>query len=276
MSVICMVAISVCLVSAAITNAAETYSTSFESIDGFNIGPLPQAGWEVVGDGNAVVQDYIVVEGSQALEIGPNTVVDKSLAGLFAGEEIWLDAWTQVTPQVSFPDLETIGEGSSLVHFNSAGISCLDGDGSGGGVWKNTGVSLAPGEWVRITIRQDYGTPTWDCYVNGVLDPEVEGIGFKDDISSLSGFKGASNPDSSSYLDLFRISTIPPAFIYPVKRLSFFEFSTVWKEDLNETSFVPNLNTFRKYDFSLDDQVSVDDLLYLIEHNPSVENETNF
>jgi hypothetical protein len=152
----------------------------------------------------------------------------------------------------------------------------LDGDGAGGGAWKNTGFPVSPGAWIRITIRQDYASQTWDCYVNGVLNPEVEGLGFKDNISSLSGFKGAANPESASYLDLFRVSTTPPGFIYPSDRLSFFEFSTVWKEIRPETPYTSDPQTFFKYDFLADDQVSIDDLLYLIEHNVTEENETNF
>jgi hypothetical protein len=275
---ICLaVAISLFPVSVPVSNAATMYSTSFESPE-FNIGVLPQGEWAVVGDGSAEIQRDVVVEGTQALEIGASTVVDASLAGFFKDSVnvIWLDAWTQVTPQESFPDLEIVGSGSSLVHFNTNGISCLDGDGAGGGQWKNTGVSVSPGQWIKITIRQDYALQTWDCYVNGILNPDVKGLGFKDNISFLSGFKSASNPDSPSYLDLFRVSTVPPGFIYPSGRLSFFEFSTVWKETRPETPYVSDPSTFFKYYFSTDDNVSLDDLLYLIEKDVTQENETNF
>lgn len=258
---ILLLAIAIALSVAGGTSLAATYETGFEAPE-FTLGPITstgQQGWRLVEGSSASVQNETVYEGAQALRIGAGSVVDKELTGLVSGDFLWIDAFAQVVLQDPLPDPTQLGIGSSLVHFSQTlGIACLNGNGNGGGTWVTTGVTPQNGTWVRVTIRQNYVTRKWTCYVNGVKT--LENLGFKNNLTSLSGFKSSAGDSSSALLDKFSVSTEPPAFFYDQPYLNLFMFASVWNEtdaSMNETAFT--------YDFDSSDSVETPDLLTLID-----------
>lgn len=244
---------------------AQEYTTGFEPPE-FNLGPIDstgQEGWRLIEGTSASIQNETVFAGMQALEVGPGSAVDRSLQGLITGDLVWIDAWAQVNAEDAPPDPATLGTGSSLVHFsNTMGIACLDGDGSGGGTWVSTGVDPTPGSWVRVTIAQNYQTQTWACYVDN--SRVLTDLGFKDNLTELSGFTNSAGEASSAFLDDFSVQSFPPDFAQR-SFATLFEFASVWQEmgfDQNETAF--------QYDYDEDNSIQEADLLQLI---PSLVNE---
>ena len=81
--------------------------------------------------------------------------------------------------------------------------------GSGGGQYFDTGAT--PSGWYRVTLRLDYQTKVYDCYIDGQL--AAQGMGFLFNTAStdqLNGFINASG-ESASYLDALAFRTLPPA-----------------------------------------------------------------
>jgi len=247
--------------------ASSEYFTGFEPPD-FTIGPLPQQSWTVDGDGSAAIQGTVVADGAQALEISPASTVDRDLSTLVSGDVIWIDAFARVAPQDPLPNPSEVGTGSSLVHFSqSMNIACYDGTTQ---AWVPTGVPVDANRWYRITIRQDYRTQTWDCYVDG--DRVLANLGFKDSLTQLSGFKASSSQSQSSFLDNFWVGTEVPAFLFPGSDFqTLFEFSTLW-ETTDQTAY--NETLFRLYDITQDNSINADDLYRLI-YNLQQETEFN-
>lgn len=240
---------------------ADTYQTGFESPD-FTLGPINstgQQGWRLVEGTAAAIQNETVYTGAQALRIGAGSVVDKELTGLVSGNFLWIDAYAQVNLQDPLPDPTQLGVGSSLVHFSqSLGIACLNGNGNGGGTWVSTGVTPQNGTWVRITIRQNYLDRKWACYVNGVKT--LENLGYKNNLTALSGFKSSAGDASSAFLDEFSVSTEAPDFTWDRPYINLFMFASVWNEtdaSMNETAYA--------YDYDANDTVETPDLLTLID-----------
>jgi hypothetical protein len=241
----------------ALCGASAEYFTGFEAPE-FSAGPLPQGSWTIDGTGSAQIQTSVVYEGAQALEIAQASTVDRDLVGIVSGDVIWIDAFARVAPQDPLPNPTEVGTGSSLVHFSlSNGIACYDGLTSS---WRTTGVTVDAGRWYRITIRQDYGVGTWDCYVDG--ERKLGNLGFKDNLASLSGFKASSSETQSSYLDNFWVGEEVPAFLFPGSKFAtLFEFSTLW-ETTDQTAY--NETLFRLYDITGDSSINAYDLYRLI------------
>jgi hypothetical protein len=248
------------VVGAATVWASAEYFTGFEAPD-FTVGPLPQQGWVIDGEGTAQIQTSVKHSGAQALEIAPASVVDRDLSADVSGDIIWIDAFARVTPQDTFPDPADVGPGSSLIHFStSKGIACYDGNYLPDPDWVSTGVTVSPTQWYRITIRQDYRTQTWDCYVDG--ERKLGNLGFKDALTLLSGFKASSSASESSYLDNFWVGNQVPAYLFPDSEFqTLFEFSTLWGSEF-QTAYSETL--FRLYDLTQDDVIDALDLYLLV------------
>lgn len=248
------------VLGAATVWASGEYFTGFEPPD-FTVGPLPQQGWILDSEGSAGIQAGEVNTGSQALEIGAASIVDRDLVGEVSGDVVWIDAFARVTPQDPLPNPVDVGVGSSLIHFSvSKGIACYDGTRLPDPDWVTTNVTVDPNLWYRITIRQDYRTRTWDCYVDG--ERKLGNLGFKDSLDSLSGFKASSSSASSSYLDDFWVGTEVPVHLYPDSDFqTLFEFSTLWHTD-DQTAY--NETLFRLYDLTQDNVIDALDLYLLI------------
>lgn len=202
-----MAAVFLCLPA----HAQVPYSSGFEQPT-FTVGPLPQDGWTAVA-GAPAIQNSVVFEGSQSLEVPSGGATEKTFT-TSAGQTLWLDGRTRVTPEDGAPDPTLLRDGSTFLFFDSTlGILGLDGDGSGSGTWLQTGVNPAAGTWVRITIKMDFTAKDWDIYIDENL--ELSGLGFRNNtIDRLNGFSiDHQNSTSSSYLDAFSVDTSAPAFL---------------------------------------------------------------
>jgi hypothetical protein len=125
--------------------------------------------------GQADVRDAVGLGGSQALELGPVCGVTWTVGGAgsvaFTSFHLRLAAADSAAPEI--PD-ETL---SVVLYAGAGGLMALDGDGAGGGSWQVLS-GVTTGAFQYITIRRDYGSATYDVYVDGVR--EAVGFGFKD------------------------------------------------------------------------------------------------
>ncbi|HNT34727.1 MAG TPA: hypothetical protein PKH07_07000 [bacterium] len=264
MSFICVLVLALSWSCVALAVQQETpfiYTTGFEpdEVPAFSVGTLPQNGWE--SSGTATITDSIAYSGVQSLAISPQATVDKAM-DVAGHQEVWLEGWYKTTPEPEYPDLAVLEPGSCLVLFHSIeGISCLDGDGQGNGAWISTGVMVDPARWYRVTIRQNYQTHKWDCFVDGYL--KLRGLGFKNNINKLSGFRLQQGENNNGNLDEFVVQTEPliPSFGYQ----ELFRFSRTWHW-LNETPYEAPFNEseFNRYNRMRDELINGSDLTELI------------
>ncbi len=176
------------------------YTTGFESPT-FTEGTLDaQDGWSV-DEGTAIVQSTKQYAGSQAVEMAEESTVSKSLDG--SGHTVvWAQGYYSGDGISGSADVPTTPSSSAIVFFSADnGIQCYDGDGSGGGSFVNTGVMLSAATWHKISIKFDYGSYTWDCYIGDTL--EAGSLGFKDTVAQFNGFMNFSKVQS--FLDNFMV-----------------------------------------------------------------------
>lgn len=186
------------------------YETGFEASEGFVAGGSlnGQGGWLVEPTGgDAKITDTIAQEGSQSVEMEANSQIDKQLT---AGSAtiVWMEGYFRGAGTTADPQFPSANEGfpaSAIVFFSATnGIQCYDGDGLGLGTWINTNITtLDEGTWYKISIRQDYSSKSWRCYIDNVKSPSQD-LGFRDDtVTTLSGFRNFA--DTVSYFDAFRV-----------------------------------------------------------------------
>jgi hypothetical protein len=85
------------------------------------------------------------------------------------------------------------------------GITCLDGDGLGGGTWVYTEIQAT--EWTQIRVLQNYETHEWDLYVNG--NRVLEGLGNAYNNAGFEKFECHASDSGSMYLDNFAAAAVP-------------------------------------------------------------------
>jgi hypothetical protein len=173
-------------------------STGFEAAEGYTVGDLNgQKGW--VTSNTATVQSVEVHAGVQAVELTSRSQTLYEVQGN-AETVVWVDAFCKTTPDEVYPELPQPPGVSCFLFFHVIdGITCLDGDGVGSGVWRNTGIPVAA--WTRIAIRQDYAAHTWDLYANG--SPVLTGLGNAYNTTSFQRFECQAGSGGSMYLDDF-------------------------------------------------------------------------
>jgi hypothetical protein len=100
----------------------------------------------------------------------------------------------------------------------------LNGNGTGGGTWVASGVTVAASALQRITICQDYDAQTWTLFIDQL---PISGVfGFKNNtITHLSGIDIETSPAGKGYLDDFAATTAVPEFFDH----SLFDFSMEWQ-----------------------------------------------
>ncbi len=209
------------------------YRTSFEEPN-FGVGNLNgQDDWENISDPNSAgaIQSSVaegIRQGSQSLVIEPASIVGRDLSAP-SEQTIFVDGF-YLGPTVDFiPDATQMEDaGSSLVLFHqTSGIMALDGNGLGGGSWTSSGVAVSSDTLQRVTIRQDYGTQTWDLYIDGQL--ALTGLGFKDNtVTALSGINIETSSEGQGFLDDFAVTTTPPTFFGGP---ALFSFQDEWVEN---------------------------------------------
>ena len=142
-----------------------------EDFEGLALGPLDGQGDWVASD--VTVQDAIFQSGDQAAEIeGADGFMQQSFTS--GDTNVWTDLWIQPVLSDDAPEIDE--DATVLMYFNQDGHPVVyDGQDP---IVTNV-VTVTTGEWVRLTVRSDYETKTWDLYVNGAS--VAEGLGFYND-----------------------------------------------------------------------------------------------
>ncbi|MFH0792839.1 MAG: dockerin type I repeat-containing protein [bacterium] len=180
------------------------YQTGFESTDtpAYSVGNLNgQDGWTVQSGTTAEVVTDPVFAGTQAVRLSAGAMIDRAISG--TGQSVvWLEGYFRGTGSASTPDDPATPAASAIIHFSQTnGIQCLNGNGSGGGSFVDTGVAINSTTWYKISVKLNYTTQKWDCYVDGVKKQSV--LGFRDNVSQLNGYRNFS--ETISYLDSLRV-----------------------------------------------------------------------
>ena len=169
----------------------------------------------IVEAGSAAIQSGTVSTDLQALEIQANGVVNAPLAEGDSGTatEIWLQGYYRTDPQDADPEVTELGNSSALMYFNSTqGIKVYNGA-ANPAAWEALDPPFAvdAGTWYLVTIRLDFSNQLWDIFINDEL--RKTGIGFKDALTSYSGFRCRSSEQGRGYLDDFYLSQSKPSNI---------------------------------------------------------------
>jgi len=181
------------------------YETGFEAQNdpsgtSFALGDLNgQGGWVAL---NATVSNAQAEAGTQSVQMAADSSIERNLTGT---GEIWIvGQYRGDGSAASTPSYPATPPAACIVHFSQAqGVQCLDGDGSGGGnfVPASGGQPVSSGSWTEVALHIVYDSTTWDCLLDG--SAYQTGLGFRDTIGSLSGFKSLSGTES--YFDSFRV-----------------------------------------------------------------------
>ncbi|MCA9450591.1 MAG: hypothetical protein KC931_25945, partial [Candidatus Omnitrophica bacterium] len=172
------------------------YQTGFEATENpaFNVGPLPQNGW-IQESGSAIssVTNGLVFDGSQSLEVAADATISRPLSSSNSSV-VYIDGWFKPARSREMLDLVGLPASSALFIFQATdGIIALDGNGSGGGDWVETGFTDLD-SFIRLTVLLNFGNHTWNLYANTQL-LEAD-LGFKDNsINSLAGLRITSSTE---------------------------------------------------------------------------------
>lgn len=186
----------------------------------YTVGDLPQGAW-TAPVGRGYIQAETKFEGAQALAVDLASQVDRAIADADNDNVVWIDGYIYAGGESFCPDAQDAAmianPASSLLCFNSqSGIQAFNGNKQGGGAWVDTGVTSGIGgsPFVRVTIRQDYSTHTWDLYLNETRVPQSP-FGFKNAIAKLNGLRIETGQSAQTYLDNLRVTTSLPSFVTP-------------------------------------------------------------
>jgi hypothetical protein len=151
--------------------------------------------------GTATIQSGTIHQGGQAVEIQADSTISRDLDG--TGESVvWAEGYYRGAGISGTPELPSSPASSAIIFFSTDnGIQCYDGDGSGGGSFTNTGVTLSATSWYKITVKLDFGSQTWDCWINDVS--KATELGFRDNVTKFNGFMNFSKV--ASFLDDFQV-----------------------------------------------------------------------
>lgn len=176
------------------------YASGFEAPT-YSAGNLNgQDNW-VVSDGTANVQNTVAQAGAQAVKLDANSTIDKAFdSGAYGA--VWVEGFFRGEGSDGNPSFPSSPPASAIVFFDASnGIRCYDGKITMGDPFQNTGDAVSAADFKKVTIKLDFGTKEWDCYVDNAL--KLSALGFRD--NSVAKFNGFTNFSSKeSYLDSFR------------------------------------------------------------------------
>jgi len=162
-----------------------------------------QHGWTASPANTALVQTQVVYEGAQALQLsssGQLSVV-RSLFAAPAANTVWLDMYAKAiaatTPSGAVTD-------SAVFLFNTQGRLVVR-DGTSWLTLSNV-AAVATGSWVRISVKLDYSSQTWQIVLNGTN--AAENLDFA---ASGSAFSAFSIEAKTAYSDSIKLDTSMPA-----------------------------------------------------------------
>jgi hypothetical protein len=190
--------------------------TGFEPQEGYAIGDLNnQNGWKV-DSGSAEVSPSQVFSGVQAVRVAPGGQISHGFDT--ASPVVTFDSYLQAVPS-SAPEIPNTSQLAVLYLDQSGGITGLNGNGSGGGNWVSSGVSIAPGTWFRVTIRLDFTARTWSCAINdiGVLS----NLRFHSNhVLAFSSLTVSAQGGGETLLDQINVTTKNPPLSLAIKKLA--------------------------------------------------------
>ncbi|MCX7000576.1 MAG: dockerin type I repeat-containing protein [Candidatus Sumerlaeota bacterium] len=205
MSRLSILMVTILMCGVAIAQEPIPYKTGFEASEGegFDVDVTLDGkdGWTAVSATitNVVHQGTV---GELSVALAENSQIDKTFSA--AGETVvWMEGYFRGAGTTAEPSFPADPAASAIVFFSATnGIECLDGNGTGGGSWSSTGVTLNADNWYKVTIRQDYTGKKWRCYIDDAQKPASD-LGFRDNVTELHGFRNFA--DTASYLDTFRV-----------------------------------------------------------------------
>lgn len=186
------------------------YSTSFESSEGYTLAALlGQKGWRD-STSSSMVQGTEAATGGQAVELA---AYGSSMLRRFYTLKPTVTTQTKVklpSTGTFAPNADQMpGSGAALVSYDpSQGLMVFDGNGNGGGTWTVVSGTQLSGQWVTISITQNYSTHKWSLAVNGT--PKLSNLGFKNNI--VSRYRGTAIVNflaNKTWVDDFSVVAIP-------------------------------------------------------------------
>lgn len=189
---------------AAAAPAQVIYQTGFESADGFSGGAGSSIAnidnWAVLA-GDAKITTTNPQFGTQAVELDPNTVIDRSISANNA--IIWVRGWFRGTGSAGAPTFPPSPAASAIIFFSSTFIQAFDGDraGGAGNGFQSTTVALDQNTWREISLRLDYTNQDYDVWIDGTS--RLTGMGFRDNVTQLNGFQNLAS--ETSFFDTFSV-----------------------------------------------------------------------
>ncbi|MCC5875980.1 MAG: hypothetical protein JJU11_07150 [Candidatus Sumerlaeia bacterium] len=196
--------------------AQELYFTDFEG-PVYTPGSINNVdGWTVEGSGTPIAEivndDEFAASGLQYVSLRNGAILDRSFTNisvLDGLEQVWVEGYFRGTgsdvtlAEADYPAIDA----SAIVHFSSVnGIEFLDGarnSSEAGTPVQSSFTQIDPNIWYKVSIRLDFGTASWDVWVNNEKQNESP-LGFKSgNIERLSGFKNLAQTESA--FDRFRV-----------------------------------------------------------------------
>lgn len=187
------------------------FALGFEPEEGYLLGDLDaQNGW-MVDSGQAEVWNQTVYSGAQAARITPGGQISHEFA---AGcPVVTVSAYLQASPS-SVPEIPLLAQAAVLYLDSIRGLTCLDGDGVGGGSWVGSGVVIPARTWFQLTLKLDFERKSWECAVNG--RPALSGLHFhSDSVLAFAQLAAAAN-GGDTLVDELRVNVedkVPPSEI---------------------------------------------------------------
>jgi hypothetical protein len=157
------------------SSLAQIVPTGFEAGEGCRAGDdlSHLSGWS--GNGG-VVTDEAAHGGVQSLQLASDAALIKSIAGWPTNQKVaWVDFWIKPVADGSDEPQTSIDlDGARLAFVTSeTGGTVMAWDGKAEGRSVSSGANFATDDkqqataWLRVTIREDFATGTWDLFVGG-------------------------------------------------------------------------------------------------------------
>jgi hypothetical protein len=169
-----------------------------------------QHGWTAGPPSLVVVQTAEVHAGEQAAKLGsPTNVTLATAEHLLAGSGqsvVWCDAYMRVTPSVA-PD-GGLADSAALFFAGDGRLVVQDGHYSGDARWVSVDprMTLNTGDWVRVTVKLDYGAQEWAVCLSNLVVADHLGFG-----AGAAEFSAVAVDARHGYADTLSLSTNMPA-----------------------------------------------------------------
>jgi hypothetical protein len=186
---------------------AQNESIGFEVNESYSSdSPATPVGSGWTGVGSFVTKD-VCHGGNQALTLPPQATATKKIAGWPSEQKVaWVDFWVRPVADRSTEAATTVDIDGAKLAFIARGqvgeIFAWDGKGEGLSMPTGSTFDIAQHPWIRVTIREDFMSGTWDLFVDG--RPIKGDIGFDGSPRyrpSIWDFAGVDCGSESTYLD---------------------------------------------------------------------------